>query len=159
VSLSSVAAETHGLTRDSVERARGIDFATAGSRLAPHVEAALDTHGQAIDAVRSAVDAALATLGPVGGERGLFYLAADCATTAAIDPTLTGADRAELRELWEGCSHTASAALYVVRPVLGWATGGQQRPQNPNDPKRTRLAPTRIPERSNALHRTSGVVS
>jgi hypothetical protein len=40
-----------------------------------------------------------------------------------------------------------------------WATRGQQTPQNPNDPQRTRLAQTRIPKRSNALRRPAGVVS
>lgn len=93
--------EANELTRGSIVFARSIDHATAGSRLGPIVENAMDARPEAFNHVRQAVHQRLDVLGGTGQELGLFMLAADMATTAELVKDMPAGDRQELRRLWD----------------------------------------------------------
>lgn len=98
--MAAVAHEAGSLSQQSVDWAKSIDHAATGSRLGRYVQQTEEKYPGAIVAVRNSLDERLSELSGVGEERGLFLLAADCATTAAVHPHLEDSDRAELRVLW-----------------------------------------------------------
>lgn len=100
--MQRLLAEAEELSPDSIEFAKDIDYATAGSRLAPVVERAMDENPAAFNRLRGVVQERLDELGDVGQERGLVTLAADFATTERLKrDQLSGDERQQLRSLWE----------------------------------------------------------
>jgi hypothetical protein len=94
--------EVQDISSRSITFAKGIDHATAGSRLSEIMRKAMSTRPAAYGGLRAAVQARLAELGGAGEATGLFMLAADMATTASMASiNLTPDDRRQLRRLWD----------------------------------------------------------
>jgi hypothetical protein len=100
--VAQVIAEVADLTPASVRFAEGIDHATSGERLGGIMRDTMEANAGAYAPVRAAVDAKVGELGGAGQAVGLFMLAADMATTAAVGgDQLDDGDRRELRRLWD----------------------------------------------------------
>ena len=90
------------MTSASIRFAKNIDHATTGDRLGRIMREAMDKNPGPYQAVRAAVQGRVDELGGAGQAAGLFMLAADMATTAAIGgDTVDESDQRELRRLWD----------------------------------------------------------
>jgi hypothetical protein len=99
--MSNPVTEAQDLKRGSIAFARSIGHASTGEKLGALVRQGLDEQPAAYARVRAAVRARLDELGGVGGELGLFMLAADMATTESVyRARLSAQDRSQLRRLW-----------------------------------------------------------
>lgn len=103
MTATTVIDEAAELTSASVRFAEGIDHATSGDRLGRIMRDTMEANPGAYPPVRAAVQAKVSELGAVGQAVGLFMLATDMATTAAIGSgdQLDDGDRRELRRLWD----------------------------------------------------------
>ncbi len=94
-------AEASEFTAGSVRFAREIDQASTGETLGGILNAAKKDNPGAYVVVQEAVNRRVSELGGAGEAIGLFMLAADMATTESVARSeLTGAQRSELRQLW-----------------------------------------------------------
>lgn len=102
VTVAQVLNEATKMTPASIRFAEGISHAASGDRLGRMMRETMDAKPSAYASVRSAVHARLDELGGAGQAIGLFMLAADMATTAAVagDGQLDSSERRELRHLW-----------------------------------------------------------
>lgn len=102
MTVAKVIDEAAELTPASIQFAEWIDHATSGDRLGRIMRETMEATPSAYPPVRSSVQAKVDELGGAGQAIGLFMLAADMATTAAIgsDDQLDDGDRRELRRLW-----------------------------------------------------------
>jgi hypothetical protein len=102
VSVAALVAEASQLTSGSIQLARRIDHASSGERLGRIVRVTMEENRRAYGTVRVAVEEQVRSLGGAGRSLGLFRLAADMATTAAIGgDQLSRSDRRQLRRLWD----------------------------------------------------------
>jgi hypothetical protein len=102
VTVAQVLDEAAEMTQASIRLAEWIDHATSGDRLGRIMRDAMDANPSAYALVRSTLMAKIDELGGANQAIGLFMLAADMATTAAVagDDRLDAGDRQELRRLW-----------------------------------------------------------
>lgn len=102
VTVAQVIAQVAELSPASIRFAEGIDHATSGDRLGRIMRQTMDETPGAFPPVRAAVQAKINELGGTGQAIGLFMLAADMATTAAVaGDLLEDGDGGELRRLWD----------------------------------------------------------
>lgn len=102
VTVAQVIAQVAELSSTSIRFAEGIDHATSGDRLGRIMRQTMEENPGAFSPVRAAVQAKVDELGSAGQTIGLFMLAADMATTAAVPgDLLEDGDRRELRRLWD----------------------------------------------------------
>lgn len=101
VTLAQLIDEAAELSPASIRFAQGIGTATSGERLGRIMRQTMEEQPSAYAPVRAAVQRQVNDLGGAGQAIGLFMLAADMATTAAVGgDSLNDADRRELRRLW-----------------------------------------------------------
>src|SRR6478609_200335 len=102
VTVAQVLDEAAEMTHGSIRFAEWIDHATSGDRLGRIMRDTMDAHPSVYGLVRSTLVAKIDELGGADQAIGLFMLAADMATTAAIaaDDRVDAGDRQELRRLW-----------------------------------------------------------
>ncbi len=102
VTVAQVIAQVAELSPASIRFAEGIDHATSGDRLGRIMRQSMEENPSAFPPVRAALQAKVDELGGAGQAIGLFMLAADMATTAAVGgDLLEDGDRRELRRLWD----------------------------------------------------------
>ena len=101
VTVTQVIDEVGELTPASIRFAEGIDHATSGDQLGRIMQDTMKANPGAYAPVRAVVQSKVDDLGGAGQAIGLFMLAADLATTAAVGGDQLGdGDRRELRRLW-----------------------------------------------------------
>ena len=102
MTVAQVLDEAVEMTQASIRFAEWIDHATSGNRLGRIMRDTMDANPSAYALVRSTLVTKIDELGGAGQAIGLFMLAADMATTAALagDGRLNASDRRELRRLW-----------------------------------------------------------
>jgi len=111
MTVAQVIAEAAELTPASIRFAEGIDHATSGARLGRIMRHTMEEQSWAYAPVRAAVQRKVDDLGGAGNAIGLYMLAADMATTAAVGgEQLAGGERRELRRLWDDLRSQRAAA-------------------------------------------------
>lgn len=101
MAVAQVIDEVAELTPASIRLAEGIAHASSGDRLGRLMRESMEANPSAYAPVRAAVSARVSDLGGAGQAIGLFMLAADMATAAAVGgDRLDDGDRRELRRLW-----------------------------------------------------------
>lgn len=102
VTVAQVIAQVTELSPASIRFAEGIDHATSGDRLGRIMRQTMEENPGSFPPVRAAVQAKVDELGGAGRATGLFMLAADMATAAAVGgDLLEDGDGRELRRLWD----------------------------------------------------------
>lgn len=102
MTVAQVVAQAAELSPASIRFAEGIDHASSGDRLGRIMRQTMEENAGAFPPVRVAVQAKVDELGGAGQAIGLFMLATDMATTAAVGgDLLEDGDRRELRRLWD----------------------------------------------------------
>lgn len=113
MSVAPLIEQAGQFTTGSIAFVNGIGHASSGARLGRIMRASMQERPGAYQAVRAAVGERINSLGGAGQSLGLFLLAADMATTAAIaDSHLNDDDRRQLRRLW--CDLLAREAIDAV---------------------------------------------
>ena len=101
MSVDRLLEEAAQFSSRSVDFARGVGEASTGESLGRLVKHSLAQRPGAHRAVRAAVTDRVEELEGAGEAIGFFLLAADCATTAALERGLSGQDRRQLRRFWD----------------------------------------------------------
>jgi hypothetical protein len=104
MNVAQVIDEVGELTPASIRFAKGIGHATSGDRLGRIMREAIEMNPGAYASVRATVHRRVDDLGGAGNAIGLFILAADMATAAAVageEDRFDAQDEWELRRLWD----------------------------------------------------------